>query len=237
MSSKRVIFFGTPEYAAPSLRALAASDHQVVLAAWIVLAFLTGFYILGKIRLPHDSALERISVQRLLGSTTFLIFGLLLIPGLLGQRIPSLVEAYLPPRLESDSGGIALGRNLEQLQWHDTYDDAIAEARQTNLPIFLDVTGYTCTNCRWMEANIFTRRAVAERFKSFVLLRLYTDGGENFREKQQFVIDRFGTAALPLYVILDPDGRELARFPGMTRDEDEFAAFMDQGMTPQLGIR
>lgn len=212
-------------------------DHQVVLAAWIILAFLTGFYILGKIRLPHDSAIDRVSVQRLFGSTAFLIFGLLLIPGLLGQRIPSLVEAYLPPRLESDSGGIALGRNLAQLRWHDTYDDAIAEARQTNMPIFLDVTGYTCTNCRWMEANIFTRRAVADRFKSFILLRLYTDGGENFREKQQFVIDRFGTAALPLYVILDPDGRELARFPGMTRDEEEFTDFMDQGMTPQLGIR
>ncbi|UCH61709.1 MAG: thioredoxin family protein [Fidelibacterota bacterium] len=205
-------------------------NHQLVLASWTVLLLLTGFYLLGKIQLPHDSELDRISVSRLLSSGAFLILGLLLGAGLAGQKIPGLVEAYLPPRVSEEDAGVVLGNQLENLHWFEEYDEALAQAKSLNLPIFLDVTGYTCTNCRWMEANIFTKQAVAERLRQFVLLRLYTDGGDNFREKQRFVVERFGTAALPFYAILAPDGSEIVRFPGMTTDHQEFTAFLDKGM-------
>ena len=205
-------------------------DHQLVLASWIIIALLTGLYILGKVRLPHDSVLEAISVPRLLLSSTFLVFALLLAPGLFGQRIPGLVEAYLPPRLEEGRGGIALGGELSRLKWHLEYESALADAQSSNRPIFLDVTGYTCTNCRWMEANIFTKPVITALFEQFVLLRLYTDGGENFRQKQKFVIERFGTAALPLYVVMTPMGGEIARFPGMSRSEKVFADFLGKGL-------
>ncbi|MCH7858686.1 MAG: thioredoxin family protein [Candidatus Marinimicrobia bacterium] len=210
--------------------------HQVVLAAWTVILLLTGLYLLGKIRLPHDSPLETIPVPRMLISSTFLMFSLLLGAGLVGQKIPSLVAAYLPPRLTVDNTGVVLGNQLEQLRWFGEYDEALAQAQLTNQPIFLDVTGYTCTNCRWMEANIFTIPDVAERFEKYVLLRLYTDGGPNFREKQRFVVERFGTVALPLYVILAPDGREISRFPGMTRDSKKFVAFLDKGFEPRPSL-
>ncbi len=205
-------------------------DHQLVLAAWLIISVMTGFYILGKIRLAHDAVLEFLSVPRLFFGALFLMFSLLLSPGLIGQRIPSLVEAYLPPRLDSESGGVALGNSMARLSWYSEYPDALAEARRTNLPIFLDVTGYTCTNCRWMEANIFTLPAVAERLGEFVRLRLYVDGGDGFKDKQRFVIERFGTAALPLYVLIDPAGREIVRFPGMTRSEEKFVDFLDIGL-------
>jgi len=205
-------------------------SHQTVLAAWTVILVLTGLYILGKIQLPHDSPAERISVPRLLISGAFLIFAFLLGAGLTGQKVPSLVAAYLPPQLAQENRGVALGNQLEALTWHSEYADALAEAQRSGRPIFLDVTGYTCTNCRWMEANIFTKQVVVDRFKRYVLLRLYTDAGDHYKEKQQFVIDRFGTVALPLYVLLEPDGSEIGRFPGMTRDADEFAAFLDQGL-------
>jgi thiol:disulfide interchange protein DsbD len=205
-------------------------NHQSVLAAWTVISLLIGLYLLGKIQLPHDTPVEKVSVQRLTMSGAFLIFGLLLAAGLTGQKIPGLVEAYLPPRIGNEQEGIVLNNSLEALPWFSEYDDALAQAQLTRQPIFLDVTGYTCTNCRWMEANIFTRPEVVERFNNFVLLRLYTDGGQNFREKQQFVVDRFGTAALPFYVILTPDGTEIVRFPGMTRDVNEFTAFLDEGL-------
>ena len=205
-------------------------DHQLVLAAWMILAAMTGFYILGKIRLAHDAVLEFLSVPRLFFGGLFLMFSLLLSPGLIGQQIPGLVEAYLPPRLDSGSGGVLLGNSMAQLHWYSEYPDALAEARRTNLPIFLDVTGYTCTNCRWMEANIFTLPGVAQRLGEFVLLRLYVDGGEGFKEKQRFIIERFGTAALPLYVLIDPDGQEIVRFPGMTRSEEKFTDFLDIGL-------
>jgi thiol:disulfide interchange protein DsbD len=205
-------------------------DHQLVLASWTVIILLTGIYLLGKIRLPHDSPMDQVSVPRMMLSGFFLVFALLLGAGLAGAKLPGLVEAYLPPRLESDRGGIVLNNRLETLQWVDEYEDALAEAQRTNRPIFVDVTGYTCTNCRWMEANIFTKSEVVERFKEFVLLRLYTDGGENFRQKQAFATERFGTAALPFYAVLTPLGDEIARFPGMTRDVTEFTAFLDQGL-------
>ena len=205
-------------------------DHQLVLAAWIIIALFTGLYILGKIRLPHDTALEAVSIPRLLLSSTFLVFALLLAPGLFGQRVPGLVEAYLPPRLEENASGIALGGQLGRYQWYSEYETALVAARRSNRPIFLDVTGYTCTNCRWMEANIFTKPVIMQLLDEFVLLRLYTDGGENFKQKQQYVIERFGTAALPLYVVMTPNGGEIARFPGMTRSADEFAKFLSKGL-------
>ncbi|MFB0515736.1 MAG: cytochrome c biogenesis protein CcdA [Candidatus Neomarinimicrobiota bacterium] len=209
-------------------------NHQMVLASWTVILLLIGLYLLGKIQLPHDSPVEKVSVSRLIISGAFLIFGLLLAAGLIGQKIPGLVEAYLPPRVEAAQEGVVLSNEIGRLHWYSEYEDALAQARLTGQPIFLDVTGYTCTNCRWMEANIFTKPAVVERFRKFVLLRLYTDGGQNFREKQQFVIERFGTAALPFYVILAPDGSEITRFPGMTRDEQEFVAFLDRGLRKGL---
>ena len=205
-------------------------DHQLVLASWTVIILLTGIYLLGKIQLPHDSPVDRVSVPRMMLSGFFLVFALLLGAGLAGAKLPGLVEAYLPPRIEADHGGIILNNSLESLQWVDEYEDALAEAQRTNRPIFVDVTGYTCTNCRWMEANIFTKPEVVERFKEFVLLRLYTDGGENYREKQAFATKRFGTAALPFYAVLSPLGDEIVRFPGMTRDVAEFTDFLDQGL-------
>jgi len=81
-----------------------------------------------------------------------------------------------------------------------------------------------------MEANIFTKPDVKVRFKEMVMVQLYTDGGENYRENQQYEIDRFGTAALPYYVILSPDNEVIATFPGMTRDLDKFLDFLDQGL-------
>ncbi len=209
-------------------------NHQMVLASWTVILLMTGFYLLGKIRLPHDSPMERVSIPRLLASSGFLIFGLMLGAGLVGQKVPGLVAAYLPPRMDDETSGVVLGRQLEQLTWYGEYDQALAQARLANQPIFLDVTGYTCTNCRWMEANIFTKPKVAERLGEFVLLRLYTDGGDNFKAKQRFVVERFGTAALPFYAILAPDGSEIARFPGMTRDADKFSDFLDSGLRAPL---
>ena len=109
-------------------------------------------------------------------------------------------------------------------------DDAFVEANTNGKNIFVDFTGYTCTNCRWMESNIFTKDEVKKRFKDFVLVRLYTDGGNNYRAKQQYEIDRFGTAALPYYVVLSPEDDVLGKYPGMTRDLKEFLEFLDKGL-------
>ena len=116
-----------------------------------------------------------------------------------------------------------------ELVWIENFDEGLKKAKEVNKPMFVDFTGYTCTNCRWMETNVFEESPVQELFKEFVLIRLYTDGGENHREYQQMEVDRFNTAALPFYVILTPDDEEITRFPGMDPDVSKFVDFLERG--------
>lgn len=201
-----------------------------VLAVWTILMFFTGLYLMGKIVLPHDSKLESLSVQRMMLSIFFMTFALYLGSGLFGRPIHGLIYSYLPPKLTEEVGKISENNGGEEFLWYTELDDAFVEANTNGKNIFVDFTGYTCTNCRWMESNIFTKNEVKERFKDFVLVRLYTDGGNNYREKQQYEIDRFGTAALPYYVILSPEDDVLEKYPGMTRDLNEFLEFLDKGL-------
>lgn len=205
--------------------------HNVVLAIWTVSMIFTGIYLLGKIRLPHDSPIESIGVGRMILSLFFIVFGLYLGSGLLGRPINGTIKSYLPPKVESESGIVMTGKDtiVEAHKWFSEMEDAIAEAKRTGKLIFLSFSGYTCTNCHWMDANILSLPEVRNLLKQFVLVKLYTDGGKNHREKRQYEIDRFGTAAQPFYVILDGTELELACFPGMTRNVNEFVEFLNKG--------
>ena len=207
-------------------------SYNTVLAVWAVLMLMTGIYLLGKIQLPHDSPLTSISVPRLMLSTVFLTFGLYLTSGLFGQRIHGLIYSYLPPIMEGEYGTVRTGgaSMAEEFTWYRDLDKGLAEAKATGKPVFIDFTGYTCTNCRWMEANAFTKAEVKNRFREMILVQLYTDGGPNHRENQEYEIERFGTAALPYYVILSPYNEVITTFPGMTRNLDDFLDFLDVGL-------
>jgi thiol:disulfide interchange protein len=106
----------------------------------------------------------------------------------------------------------------------------LKRAKAETKPVFIDFTGYTCTNCRWMEVNMFTKAPVKEELAKYVRVRLYTDGEgqpyEGFRQMQQ---EKFGTVALPLYVVLDSDGKPFTSFAGLTRNEAEFVSFLKIG--------
>lgn len=206
--------------------------HNVVLAIWTVSMIFTGIYLLGKIRLPHDSPIEAIGVGRMILSLFFIVFGLYLGSGLLGRPINGTIESFLPPKVESESGIVMTGKDtvVDAHKWFSEMEDAIAEAKRTGKPIFISFSGYTCTNCHWMDANILSLPEVKKLLEQFVLVKLYTDGGKNHREKRQYEIDRFGTAAQPFYVILDGTDLEITRFPGMTRNVNEFIKFLNKGI-------
>ncbi len=96
--------------------------------------------------------------------------------------------------------------------------------------MLVDFTGYTCTNCRWMEANMFPKTEVSHELARFVRVRLYTDGqGELYRQQQQMEQEKLGTVALPYYAIVDSLGDVKAQFLGMTRNTDEFVQFLSRG--------
>ena len=201
-----------------------------VLSIWTVIMFFTGLYLLGKIQLPHDSKLESLGVTRMMLSLFFLTFSLYMGTGLFGRPIHGMIYSYLPPKLEKDFSSIDKDNNVEKLIWYSDLEQAFTEAKLIEKPIFIDFTGYTCTNCRWMETNIFTLQEVEDRFNEMILVHLYTDGGENHKEYLRYEIERFGTAALPYYVILSPHDEVLATFPGLTRDVNEFLDFIDKGL-------
>jgi thiol:disulfide interchange protein DsbD len=152
--------------------------------------------------------------------------GFYLFTGLMGASLGE-IDAFLPPRT---AGAFTLtgGSHGQELSWHTDLGSALAQARQERKLVFVDFTGYTCTNCRWMEANIFTLPDVYASLQKYVRLQLYTDGdGKQYEENQAYQKEKFGTVALPLYAVLDAQGNKLATFPGMTRDAAEFVRFLN----------
>ena len=122
----------------------------------------------------------------------------------------------------------ASGIKAHSLPWHNDLSEALEQAKAENKHVFIDFTGYTCINCRWMEKNIFSHPDVIELFKNkFVLVQLFTDGGEKAAENQQIQISRFQTVALPLYVILDASDNVLAKRAGIIKPAEKFLQFMN----------
>lgn len=106
-------------------------------------------------------------------------------------------------------------------------DSAVAMARERNKLVLVNFTGYACTNCHWMKANMFTRPEIQAVLKDFVIVDLYTDGTDVDSEKNQKLEDqRFGTASIPFYAILDANQNVVATFPQLTRNPQEFLAFL-----------
>ena len=202
--------------------------RPVVLAIWIALFGVLAIYLLGKFQLPHDSKPERIGAFRLMSAVISLAISLFLLTGLFGAKLGEL-ESFLPPETETASSFFNKSAD-EKLSWREfenDYDGALAKAKAENKMVFIDFTGYTCTNCRWMEANVFPKKEVETELSKFVLTRLYTDdGSENNTQQQIFQEKTFQTVALPFYAIMDSNGKTIATFSGLTRNTQEFVDFL-----------
>jgi thiol:disulfide interchange protein len=190
----------------------------VVLIAWIVTAAALALYLAWPSSGPR--AARRPGPGRLIASLATIAFAVWLGTGVAGRRLGEL-EAFLPPATVHTTSG--------ELEWiTNDLDAAIVQARASNRLVFIDFTGYTCTNCRWMEANMFPRPEVRAALETFVRARLYTDGqGRVYEQQQRFQQTRFRTVALPLYAIVDPHQRTVATFAGLTRDQSEFLRFLE----------
>jgi thiol:disulfide interchange protein DsbD len=194
-------------------------SRQVVIAVWVALGLALALYLLG---VRSSRWFWRTGAKwHPISGTLALVLVAWLTTGLTGRRLGEL-ESFLPPA----GGGNGVAGN--ELPWlMDDFDGALAQATRENRLVLIDFTGFTCTNCRWMEANMFPRPAVQEELDNFVRVRLFTDGsGERYRRQQDLERERFATVALPLYAVVDGDGNTRATFLGMTRSTDEFLQFL-----------
>lgn len=226
-------------------------SREVFLAIWIACGVMIILYILGVFRFPHDAPVQSVGATRAMMAVVFLSLTVYLVSGLFGGRLGEL-DAFLPPKeydalirdtayntAAASSTPLHNNRSLVRLaldhqNWKTSYEEGLQEAQRTGKPVFIDFTGFTCTNCRWMETNIFTLPQVQALMAQTVKVQLYTDRRtEPYISNKKLQLERFGTIELPLYVLLKPDGSVIAT-KAFTRSHEEFIAFLKRAFSPAL---
>jgi thiol:disulfide interchange protein len=204
--------------------------RSVVLASWCALGLALTAYLLGvRFGSPSGGRDRGVRAHRhVVPAVLATAVTVWLATGLRGARMGEL-ESFLPPAGVRGSGVRDGG---DELTWRlNDYAGALDQAKRERRLVLIDFTGYTCTNCRWMEANMFTEPDVQRELARFVRTRLFTDGrGPVYQQQQRFELRQFKTVALPLYAIVDEDGVTRATFLGMTRDAREFTRFLTSAL-------
>jgi thiol:disulfide interchange protein len=208
--------------------------RNALLLAWSALAVAGAAYLARGARARISR--RELGLETVVAIAAALLLAAWLASGLNERRRLDQIEAFLPPASPM-SARAALARGEPTWMLND-YEGALKAAGSTGKLVFVDFTGYTCTNCRWMEANIFNRPDVRAELGQFVLTRLYTDGdGEPYERQQAFQEKTFGTVALPLYAVMAPDGKVRATFSGLTRNPADFVAFLRRARQQQIASR
>jgi thiol:disulfide interchange protein len=199
--------------------------RDVVIISWKTLALGLVSYLLWR----ASRGAPRLA--RSIGGVVSAALAVLVLTATSGS-VPAAVTPYLPPSRDEP----VLDSNYPWIE-NDLPAAQSLAARDGKL-IFIDFTGYTCTNCRWMESNIFNRRDVSAEMSRFVLARLYTDGeGKIYEDQQAFQEKEFGTVALPLYAIVTAEGKPLLTQSGVVRDPEKFIGFLRAAYSPIAAAR
>ena len=223
-------------------------DREVYLAIWIAVFALLALYLLGKIRFAHDEPLEHLSVTRLTLAIAVLSFVVYLIPGMWGAPLKGL-SGYLPPISTHDFvvQHTGLENNVEII--HD-FEEGLIKAEKENKPIFIDVTGHGCVNCREMEARVWSDSQVKELMNKYVVVALYVDDREKLPESKwiknietgeyykrvgpandYLARTLYNTSTQPTYVLLKPNGEILIqKSRNYDLDIAGFCAFLNEGL-------
>ena len=226
--------------------------RELFIALWIIIFGLWGFYLLGKVKLSHDSELKFISISRLMFAIIVFTFTVYLIPGLWGAPL-KLISGFPPPDFYKEwntdkSGG---GHCPHDLSCFHDYDEGMAYAKNQGKPVMIDFTGWSCVNCRKMEDNVWGDPEVLKRLREdYVLISLYVDDKTPLPENQQTVSATTGnkiknsgnkwsdlqtsvykTNSQPYYVLIDNNAKKLVKpRGGYNPDVNIFKQFLDEGL-------
>lgn len=185
-------------------------EREVFLAIWITIFGVWALYLFGKIRLPHDSPMESISVGRLFMALFVTVFTIYMVPGLWGAPL-KIISGFPPPMTYAESpygvggkGGSGGASTTEILPEgakygaHDIiaftdYETGMAYAKSVNKPVLLDFTGFACVNCRKMEDYVWSDPAILSLLKKeVVLISLYVDDKKELPENEQYISETTG---------------------------------------------
>ncbi len=220
-------------------------DRETFLALWIVIFGLMGFYLLGKIKFPHDDDDTTVSVPRFFMALCSLAFAVYMVPGLWGAPLKA-VSAFAPPMNTQDFN---LYKNEVHAQFDD-FDAGMEYAKRNGKPVMLDFTGYGCVNCRKMELAVWTDSKVSKLIQDdYVLITLYVDNKtplpenikvmENGKERTLRTLGdkwsylqrvKFGANAQPFYVLIDNDGNPLNKSYSYDEDINKYVDFLETGL-------
>jgi thiol:disulfide interchange protein DsbD len=211
--------------------------RPLFLALWGIVGLAGALWLLGVLRLGYTTPEGRPTPARAAWAVAFAALGMYCLYGVTGRPLAGAVVAFLPPADYGLPAGATSGDH-GGLTWVKSLDEGLARAKAENKPVLIDFTGYACTNCRWMENNIFPQPVVQSEMRNFVLVQLYTDGVDQASvDNQAYQLKTFDDVSLPLYAILSPDGTPGARSGGITRDPDVFARFLRTGREQELASR
>ena len=220
-------------------------DRETFLALWIVIFALLGFYLLGKIKFPHDDDDNKVSVPRFFMALFSLAFAVYMIPGLWGAPLKA-VSAFAPPLNTQDF-------NLFNNEVHakfDNFDMGMQYAKENGKPVMLDFTGHGCVNCRKMELAVWVDPKVKKLItEDYVLITLYVDDktplpepikvNENGKQRTLRTLgdkwsylqsSKFGANAQPFYVLIDNEGKPLNKSYSYDEDIDKYVNFLETGL-------
>ena len=193
------------------------------LSIWIVLFVAGALYLWGLLRFQDEGGTGGVGLARIGAGAVFLVLAISLVPGMFGGRLGEL-DAHVP---EGTASGLASGGTTDLAWLKDDYEGAIAAAKAEGKPLLVSFTGYACSNCKWMKANMFTKPEIRELLQDVVLVELYTDGFDELSEQhQRLQVETYRSSSIPYYALLRPDGSIAATFSGQTRDVQEFHSFL-----------
>lgn len=245
-------------------------DREVYLAVWIVCFTLLGFYLLGKLRFAHDSEVKTLSVTRLALAIVDFTFVVYMIPGMWGAPLKAL-SGYLPPLHTQD---FILGQTsaaadavtesasaAPSVKYDDIltmphgiagyfeWNEALAASRAAGKPLFIDVTGHGCVNCREMEQKVLSDARVQQLLRDdYIVVALYTDdkaraaeedwitteSGATLKEigriNSYIVRTRFNVNAQPTYIVADAEGVALLPPREYDLSVGGFITFLEEGV-------
>ena len=245
-------------------------DREIYLAIWIVTFSLLGFYLLGKLKFAHDDDVPHISVTRLSLAILVFSFVVYMVPCMWGAPLSGL-SGYLPPISTQDyvvapgSASHVVVTDATPASTEKKYDflhlphnlegyfdleQGLEAAKEAEKPVFVDVTGHACVNCREMEQRVWSDPAALDILRNeFVIVALYVDDKHKLPE-EDWVTDaqtgkvykdlgrvnsyiareRFNVNAQPNYILLSPEGEMLAPVRGYDLDVNGFIEFLKSGL-------